>query len=212
MASGPVCGSLGFSATICSVLFPPPGVPEARGTTNRAAIPGCPFCCLATGLGKRLGLRDYLRVSAPFPGESPPVPHHRCCGRWPPLHASSLRQMTETISYVCTFLGLFPLVVFLCPRWEQALGSGSAVALVYRRKTSECVFLFTGKFFCKPHFIHCKTNSQQRKRRAELKQQKEVRFILKVVVKRESSLVGGGCQEFLQVRPMFLALGGLRLR
>ena len=148
----------------------------------------------------------------PIPGRVPPVPHHRCCGRWPPLHASSLRQMTETISYVCTFLGLFPLVVFLCPRWEQALGSGSAVALVYRRKTSECVFLFTGKFFCKPHFIHCKTNSQQRKRRAELKQQKEVRFILKVVVKRESSLVGGGCQEFLQVRPMFLALGGLRLR
>eukprot|EP00070_Physeter_catodon_P049854 XP_028356748.1 F-actin-monooxygenase MICAL2 isoform X3 [Physeter catodon] len=30
-----------------------------------------------------------------------------------------------------------------------------------------------GKFFCKPHFIHCKTNSQQRKRRAELKQQRE---------------------------------------
>ncbi|KAB1272270.1 [F-actin]-monooxygenase MICAL2, partial [Camelus dromedarius] len=30
-----------------------------------------------------------------------------------------------------------------------------------------------GKFFCKPHFIHCKSNSQQRKRRAELKQQKE---------------------------------------
>ncbi|XP_057363370.1 F-actin-monooxygenase MICAL2 isoform X3 [Manis pentadactyla] len=31
-----------------------------------------------------------------------------------------------------------------------------------------------GKFFCKSHFIHCKTNSQQRKRRAELKQQREV--------------------------------------
>nr|XP_020760599.1 F-actin-methionine sulfoxide oxidase MICAL2-like isoform X8 [Odocoileus virginianus texanus] len=30
-----------------------------------------------------------------------------------------------------------------------------------------------GKFFCKSHFIHCKTNSQQRKRRAELKQQRE---------------------------------------
>lgn len=30
-----------------------------------------------------------------------------------------------------------------------------------------------GKFFCKPHFIHCKTNTQQRKRRAELKQQRE---------------------------------------
>lgn len=30
-----------------------------------------------------------------------------------------------------------------------------------------------GKFFCKPHFIHYKTNSQQRKRRAELKQQRE---------------------------------------
>ncbi|XP_026342580.1 F-actin-monooxygenase MICAL2 isoform X1 [Ursus maritimus] len=30
-----------------------------------------------------------------------------------------------------------------------------------------------GKFFCKPHFIHFKTNSQQRKRRAELKQQRE---------------------------------------
>lgn len=71
------------------------------------------------------------------------------------------------------------------------------------------MFLFTGKFFCKSHFIHCKTNSQQRKRRAELKQQKEVSFISKVVVKWESSLVGGGCQEFLQVRPMFLALGGL---
>ncbi|XP_036181309.1 F-actin-monooxygenase MICAL2 isoform X9 [Myotis myotis] len=30
-----------------------------------------------------------------------------------------------------------------------------------------------GKFFCKPHFIHCKANSQQRKRRADLKQQRE---------------------------------------
>lgn len=30
-----------------------------------------------------------------------------------------------------------------------------------------------GKFYCKPHFIHCKTNSKQRKRRAELKQQGE---------------------------------------
>ncbi|XP_054518089.2 F-actin-monooxygenase MICAL2 isoform X13 [Pan troglodytes] len=30
-----------------------------------------------------------------------------------------------------------------------------------------------GKFYCKPHFIHCKTNSKQRKRRAELKQQRE---------------------------------------
>ncbi|XP_045681426.1 F-actin-monooxygenase MICAL2 isoform X2 [Phyllostomus hastatus] len=30
-----------------------------------------------------------------------------------------------------------------------------------------------GKFFCKAHFIHCKSNSQQRKRRAELKQQRE---------------------------------------
>lgn len=30
-----------------------------------------------------------------------------------------------------------------------------------------------GKFFCKPHFIHCKTNTQQRKRRADLKQQRE---------------------------------------
>ncbi|XP_010828917.1 PREDICTED: protein-methionine sulfoxide oxidase MICAL2 isoform X1 [Bison bison bison] len=36
-----------------------------------------------------------------------------------------------------------------------------------------------GKFFCKPHFIHCKTNSQQRKRRAELKQQKEEEGIWK---------------------------------
>ncbi|XP_075828030.1 F-actin-monooxygenase MICAL2 isoform X4 [Microtus pennsylvanicus] len=30
-----------------------------------------------------------------------------------------------------------------------------------------------GKFYCKPHFIHCKTNSKQRKRRAELKQPRE---------------------------------------
>uniref|UniRef100_A0A673TFL6 F-actin monooxygenase n=1 Tax=Suricata suricatta TaxID=37032 RepID=A0A673TFL6_SURSU len=30
-----------------------------------------------------------------------------------------------------------------------------------------------GKFFCRPHFIHCKTSTQQRKRRAELKQQRE---------------------------------------
>nr|XP_054098070.1 F-actin-monooxygenase MICAL2 isoform X8 [Callithrix jacchus] len=30
-----------------------------------------------------------------------------------------------------------------------------------------------GKFYCKPHFIHCKANSKQRKRRAELKQQRE---------------------------------------
>ncbi|CAO2582871.1 [F-actin]-monooxygenase MICAL2 [Lemmus lemmus] len=30
-----------------------------------------------------------------------------------------------------------------------------------------------GKFYCKPHFIHCKTNSKQRKRPAELKQQRE---------------------------------------
>ncbi|XP_062948771.1 F-actin-monooxygenase MICAL2 isoform X2 [Cynocephalus volans] len=30
-----------------------------------------------------------------------------------------------------------------------------------------------GKFYCKPHFILCKTSSKQRKRRAELKQQRE---------------------------------------
>lgn len=30
-----------------------------------------------------------------------------------------------------------------------------------------------GKFYCKPHFIHCKANCKQRKRRAELKQQME---------------------------------------
>ncbi|XP_077902602.1 F-actin-monooxygenase MICAL2 isoform X12 [Ictidomys tridecemlineatus] len=30
-----------------------------------------------------------------------------------------------------------------------------------------------GKFYCKPHFSHYKTNSKQRKRRAELKQQRE---------------------------------------
>ncbi|XP_053416643.1 F-actin-monooxygenase MICAL2 isoform X7 [Nycticebus coucang] len=30
-----------------------------------------------------------------------------------------------------------------------------------------------GKFYCKPHFIHYKANSKQRKRRAELKQQRE---------------------------------------
>lgn len=49
---------------------------------------------------------------------------------------------------------------------------------------SMCMFRFTGKFFCKPHFIHCKTNSQQRKRRAELKQQREVCFVLKALVKQ----------------------------
>ncbi|XP_070130891.1 F-actin-monooxygenase MICAL2 isoform X5 [Equus przewalskii] len=36
-----------------------------------------------------------------------------------------------------------------------------------------------GKFFCKPHFIHCKTNNQQRKRRADLKQQREEEGIWK---------------------------------
>lgn len=30
-----------------------------------------------------------------------------------------------------------------------------------------------GKFYCKPHFVHCKTSSKQRKRRAELSQQRE---------------------------------------
>ncbi|XP_012930093.1 F-actin-methionine sulfoxide oxidase MICAL2 isoform X7 [Heterocephalus glaber] len=30
-----------------------------------------------------------------------------------------------------------------------------------------------GKFYCKPHFIHCKTNSKQRKRWTELKQERE---------------------------------------
>ncbi|XP_060033146.1 F-actin-monooxygenase MICAL2 isoform X3 [Erinaceus europaeus] len=30
-----------------------------------------------------------------------------------------------------------------------------------------------GKFYCKPHFLHCKTNSKQRKRPAELKQQRK---------------------------------------
>ena len=49
----------------------------------------------------------------PIPGSVPPVPHHRCCGWWPPLSASSFRQVTETVSHVCAFLGLFPLVVFL---------------------------------------------------------------------------------------------------
>ncbi|VFV23191.1 protein mical-2 isoform 1 [Lynx pardinus] len=36
-----------------------------------------------------------------------------------------------------------------------------------------CPYYYSCKFFCKSHFIHCKVNSQQRKRRAELKQQRE---------------------------------------
>lgn len=74
------------------------------------------------------------------------------------------------------------------------------------------MFLLIGKFFCKPHFVHCKTNSQQRKRRAELKQQKEVCFILKVAVKQRRPLIGKGFQVFLRVGPTLLALEGLRLR
>lgn len=133
-----MCGSLGFSATICSVLFLPPGVPEARGTANRVAIPGCPFCCLATGLGKRLGLRDYLRVSAPFPGAFPRSP--------PPLLrlvASSQRLFFQASDGNCfsrlRLPGLVSLSGVSLTKWWQALGSGSAVALVYRRKTSECL-------------------------------------------------------------------------
>lgn len=58
----------------------------------------------------------------------------------------------------------------------------SALALAYRRKACVCMCFFLGKFFCKSHFIHCKTNTQQRKRRAELKQQREVCFIFTVLV------------------------------
>ncbi|ELK30445.1 Protein MICAL-2 [Myotis davidii] len=64
-----------------------------------------------------------------------------------------------------------------------------------------------GKFFCKPHFIHCKASSQQRKRRADLKQQREVRFALK----QGRALDRRGFQGFCRVRPTSLALEGLRL-
>uniref|UniRef100_A0A2K5I8N0 F-actin monooxygenase n=1 Tax=Colobus angolensis palliatus TaxID=336983 RepID=A0A2K5I8N0_COLAP len=75
---------------------------------------------------------------------------------------------------------------YFCKKRVYVMERLSAEGLFFHRECFRCSFCATtlrlaaytfdcdeGKFYCKPHFIHCKTNSKQRKRRAELKQQRE---------------------------------------
>lgn len=103
-------------------------------------------------------------------------------------------------------LGLFPWL--LCSDWPGM--SNYSRDSVYREKLHVLVSLLTGKFYCKPHFIHCKTNSKQRKRRAELKQPREVRRSQQCWESRGDPLeeVSKGN---LKVRRTALALKGERL-
>lgn len=109
---------LPITATICSVPFPPPGVPEQKRTRNRVAIQRCPFCCLTTGLGKRIGLGLVCGLSegfSPIPGSPRQLPPASEAAKVPPtsFSATSLWQVAENISQVGTFLGLFHLWPFL---------------------------------------------------------------------------------------------------
>ncbi|KAM8970416.1 F-actin-monooxygenase MICAL2 isoform X5 [Sarcophilus harrisii] len=77
-------------------------------------------------------------------------------------------------------------ICYFCKRRVYVMERLSAEGHFFHRECFRCeicsttlrlaVYAFDadeGKFYCKAHFIHCRTNSKQRKRRAELKRQEE---------------------------------------
>lgn len=136
----------------------------------------------------RLALVRGLSKSFSLIHGSPPLlqpPSEVAKGLAPHLSDTSLRQMIETFPSV-SCPGLAPLMAFSDRNNGGHLADECCGSGLWEKNLCECVFLFTGKFFCKPHFIHCKTNTQQRKRRAELKQQREVRLVSKGLGKQKA--------------------------
>ncbi|XP_068947338.1 F-actin-monooxygenase MICAL2 isoform X3 [Petaurus breviceps papuanus] len=77
-------------------------------------------------------------------------------------------------------------ICYFCKRRVYVMERLSAEGHFFHRECFKCeicsttlrlaVYAFDadeGKFYCKAHFIHCRNNSKQRKRRAELKRQEE---------------------------------------
>ncbi|XP_056658042.1 F-actin-monooxygenase MICAL2 isoform X7 [Monodelphis domestica] len=77
-------------------------------------------------------------------------------------------------------------ICYFCKRRVYVMERLSAEGHFFHRECFRCEVCSTtlrlaayafdadeGKFYCKTHFIHCRTNSKQRKRRAELKRQEE---------------------------------------
>ncbi|XP_044537764.1 F-actin-monooxygenase MICAL2 [Gracilinanus agilis] len=77
-------------------------------------------------------------------------------------------------------------ICYFCKRRVYVMERLSAEGHFFHRECFRCEVCSTtlrlaayafdideGKFYCKAHFIHCRTNSKQRKRRAELKRQEE---------------------------------------
>ncbi|XP_072475520.1 F-actin-monooxygenase MICAL2 isoform X5 [Notamacropus eugenii] len=77
-------------------------------------------------------------------------------------------------------------ICYFCKRRVYVMERLSAEGHFFHRECFRCeicsttlrlaVYAFDvdeGKFYCKAHFIHCRTNSKQRKRRAELKREEE---------------------------------------
>ncbi|XP_044785469.2 F-actin-monooxygenase MICAL2 isoform X7 [Bubalus bubalis] len=125
----------------------------------------------------------------PTPSPSPPLKRQAkkspSGSHFQPSHLRTLRPQ-ESVRKT------FPLNVggsdtcYFCKKRVYVMERLSAEGHFFHRECFRCSVCATtlrlaayafdvdeGKFFCKSHFIHCKTNSQQRKRRAELKQQKE---------------------------------------
>ncbi|KAF6104789.1 microtubule associated monooxygenase, calponin and LIM domain containing 2 [Phyllostomus discolor] len=122
----------------------------------------------------------------------PPSPPS--CLPSPDPAATSSPSTTDSVSPAKkeTMRKAFPLnlggsdICYFCKKRVYVMERLSAEGHFFHRECFRCSVCATtlrlaayafdvdeGKFFCKAHFIHCKTNSQQRKRRAELKQQRE---------------------------------------
>ncbi|KAF6333569.1 microtubule associated monooxygenase, calponin and LIM domain containing 2 [Rhinolophus ferrumequinum] len=142
-------------------------VPAVTRAANRSPA-GPPM--IQVGISKSLGLT--------FEDAAQALTH--CSSLWMPCAPQ------ETIRKV------FPLnlggsdTCYFCKKRVYVMERLSAEGHFFHRECFRCSVCATtlrlaayafdgdeGKFFCKPHFIHCKTNTQQRKRRAELKQQRE---------------------------------------
>ncbi|XP_040845032.1 F-actin-monooxygenase MICAL2 isoform X1 [Ochotona curzoniae] len=159
---------------------PPPSLPSCLPSPDSAAPPSSPAVNTASSSRKL----TVGRVSSGIGAAAEVLVNLYLNDHRPKAQASSpdLESMRKA----------FPLNVggsdtcYFCEKRVYVMERLSAEGHFFHRECFRCSVCDTtlrlaayafdcdeGKFYCKPHFIHCKTNSKQRKRRAQLEQKRE---------------------------------------
>lgn len=143
----------------------PDGDEESTGFSSQSASSGSEYGECKEGAGQNKVKSMATQLLAKFEDNAP---------------ASSLRRQGSLRKEFPANIGGSDICYF-CKKRVYVMERQSAEGHFFHRECFRCNFCSTtlrlgvyafdvdeGKFYCKPHFIYCKTNNKQRKRRVEL--------------------------------------------